>query len=63
MKSTQRRSDKGGEEEVVVTTIRIPLSIMQRVEAAMDAEELQLSKNVWFLTAIKEKLDRSEKKK
>jgi hypothetical protein len=40
----------------------MPRSIMKRVEAVMNREELLLSKNVWFLQAVMEKLERDEPK-
>jgi hypothetical protein len=70
MKATQKRaSDKErqrrgsrGVDEVTVTTIRVPNAIMERVEAVIEAEDIQLSKNVWFLLAIKEKLESDEER-
>jgi hypothetical protein len=59
MRVIQRRSDRGGE-EMTVTTVRIPRSIMERVDRLMDQDEIPLSKNVWFLLAVKEKLERDE---
>jgi len=63
MKTKLRRSDKGREEEMVKTTIRLPASFMERIDALISVDEIQLSKNVWFLQAVKEKLEREEKRK
>jgi predicted transcriptional regulator len=63
MKSRQRKSGAGGEDEAVKTTIRVPKQLMDRVDALIGGDELPLSKNVWFLQAIKEKVEREEKKR
>jgi hypothetical protein len=62
MKSRQKKSDGGKVEETVKTTIRVPRQLMERIDALIEKEEIQLSKNVWLLQAIKEKLDRGEQK-
>ena len=62
MKSRQKKSEGGKLEDTIKTTIRIPRQLMDRIDALIEKEEIQLSKNVWFLQAIKEKVDRSERK-
>lgn len=62
MKSRQKKSGEGKDDDTVKTTIRVPKHLMDRVDALINKDEIQLSKNVWFLRAIKEKLERAEKK-
>lgn len=62
MKSRQKKSEGGNLEETIKTTIRVPRQLMDRIDALIEKEEIQLSKNVWLLQAIKEKLERSEQK-
>jgi hypothetical protein len=63
MTARQRRSDQGREGEVVKTTIRVPASLMERINRLVNEDEVPLSKNVWILQALREKLERDEEKR
>ena len=63
MTARQRRSDQGREGEVVKTTIRVPVSLMERIDQLVNDDEISLSKNVWILQALLEKVERDEKKR
>jgi hypothetical protein len=63
MTARQRRSDQGREGEVVRTTIRVPLSLMERIDELINFDEIALSKNVWILQALREKAERDEEKR
>lgn len=62
MTARQRRSDQGREGEVVKTTIRVPSSLMERIDHLINDDEIALSKNVWILQALREKVERDEEK-
>jgi metal-responsive CopG/Arc/MetJ family transcriptional regulator len=63
MTARQRRSDQGREGEVVRTTIRVPSSLMERIDELINDDEIALSKNVWILQALREKAERDEEKR
>ncbi len=63
MTARQRRSDQGREGEVVKTTIRVPVSLMERIDQLVNEGEISLSKNVWILQALLEKVERDEEKR
>lgn len=63
MTARQRRLDHGREGEVVRTTIRVPLSLMERIDELINDDEIALSKNVWILQALREKAERDEEKR
>jgi metal-responsive CopG/Arc/MetJ family transcriptional regulator len=63
MTARQRRSDQGREGEVVRTTIRVPSSLMERIDELINDDEIALSRNVWILQALREKAERDEEKR
>jgi hypothetical protein len=63
MTARQRRCDEGREGEVVKTTIRVPVTLMERIDELINNDEIALSKNVWILQALREKAEREEKRK
>lgn len=63
MTARQRRCDEGREGDVVKTTIRVPLALMERIDELINADEIALSKNVWILQALREKAERDEEKR
>jgi len=63
MKARQKKSEEGRDEGTTKTTIRVPNQLMERVDVLIREDEIQLSRNVWFLQAIKEKVEREEKKR
>ena len=48
---------------MVKTTIRVPASLMERINRLVNEDEVPLSKNVWILQALREKLERDEEKR
>jgi hypothetical protein len=61
IKAKRGRRPKNKREEVGVA-LRLPLDLIDRVDAAVDNQRIPQSRHQWILEAICEKLDRYERR-